>query len=76
MPPRFPPSVYLHQLHTVAVAVAAAGDYLLARDQCVARYLEGKIKYARLLIRLSFLFPPAMHLPHSCACDPLPQMAV
>ena len=44
MPPRFPPSVYLHKLATVAVAVAASGDYLLARDQCVARYLEGKIK--------------------------------
>jgi hypothetical protein len=46
MPPRFPPSVYLHKLHTVAVAVAAAGDYALARDQCVARYLEGKIRYS------------------------------
>jgi hypothetical protein len=44
MPPRFPPSVYLHKLHTVAIAVAAAGDYPLARDQCVARYLEGKMK--------------------------------
>jgi hypothetical protein len=52
MPPRFPPSVYLHKLHTVAVAVAAAGDYPLARDQCVARYLEGKIKCARLLSAL------------------------
>jgi hypothetical protein len=75
MPPRFPPSVYLHQLHTVAVAVAAAGDYLLARDQCVARYLEGKIKCARLLTRLSFLFPPATHPPHSRAFDPVAQMA-
>jgi hypothetical protein len=45
MPPRFPLSVYLRKLATVAVAVAASGDYhLLARDQCVARYLEGKIK--------------------------------
>ena len=44
MPPRFSPSVYLHKLATVAVAVAASGDYLLVRDQCVARYLEGKIK--------------------------------
>jgi hypothetical protein len=44
MPPRFPLSVYLHKLATVAVAVAASGDYLLARDQCVARFLEGKIK--------------------------------
>ena len=51
-PPRFPPSVYLHKLHTVAVAVAAAGDYALARDQCVARYLEGKIKCVLFIFHL------------------------
>ena len=44
LPPRFPPSVYLHKLHDVAVAIAAAGDDPLCRDQCVARYLQGKLK--------------------------------
>ncbi len=43
-PPRFPLSVYLRKLATVAVAAAASGGCLLACDQCVARCLEGKMK--------------------------------
>ena len=41
---RFPLSVYLRKLATVAVAAAASGGCLLACDQCVARCLEGKMK--------------------------------